>query len=272
MALSEQALREFLAQHNLPHESLHLLWEIRGQNVYGILVWGGEAIEQWITLRQKLDAINYYPLLVGDEDEIGYHLDCIEDLSDDSYQFISMEELIQEVTNTNSDQWLIDRAQYLYEDRQEWDTVELGEPLTVLTKDILGEWRTDIVPSNDFSIPYNHQRQPIDRMVIALIPTQTGWHIPAYLNFGAWNDCPDPLSHMVMMKRWQEQYGAEVVGITHDVVEMRVSNPPLDQYQALTLAQEQYLYCSDIVEQGTQTLSVLAGVLLEGSAWYFWWD
>jgi Domain of unknown function (DUF4253) len=71
---------------------------------------------------------------------------------------------------------------------------------------------------------------------------------------------------------WHDLYGAEVVGITSDVVEMHVAKPPLDRESALSLAKAQYLYCNDIVEQGTQTLSVLAATLLEGSVWYFWWD
>jgi hypothetical protein len=74
------------------------------------------------------------------------------------------------------------------------------------------------------------------------------------------------------MKYWQERYGAEVVGVTHDVVEMLISRPPRTRAQALELAREQCLYCSDIVLQGTNTLDVLAASLLDGTTWFFWWD
>jgi hypothetical protein len=272
MALSEQQLKDFLTQNNLPHESLHLLWEIRDQIVYGIFVGGVEAIEQWTNLRQGLDVVGYYPLLLGGEDEISCYIDTIEELQDDRYNFMSMEELKNEVTNFDSDQWLAERAQMMYTDRREYQELDDGDPTEVLCQDIFGKWRENVSPSHNFMIPYNHQYQPLDRIVVALIPNQTCWLMPAFLNFGGWNDCPDLMGHLIMMKRWYEQYGAEVVGITHDVVEMRVAKPPLDQTQAIALAKEQYLYCSDIVEQGTETLCRLAGLLVQGTAWYFWWD
>ena len=53
---------------------------------------------------------------------------------------------------------------------------------------------------------------------------------------------------------------------------MLIKNPPTDRETAFKLAQEQYIYCSDIVEQGMQTLNNLAARLLNGKTWYFWWD
>ena len=40
----------------------------------------------------------------------------------------------------------------------------------------------------------------------------------------------------------------------------------------MALAREQFVYCPDIVYQGTGTLAGLAAALLEGTTWYFWWD
>jgi hypothetical protein len=85
MSLSEQELRNFLAQNNLVHESLHLLWEIQEQSIYGLFVWGKEAIDHWTSLRRNLDLIGYYPLILGDEDEISYHLESIENIHSDEY-------------------------------------------------------------------------------------------------------------------------------------------------------------------------------------------
>ncbi len=75
-----------------------------------------------------------------------------------------------------------------------------------------------------------------------------------------------------MMKRWAEVYGAEPLGMAHDRVEMTIRRPPRDRARALDAALEQYAYCNDIVDQGTETLGALAANLVEGSAWYFWWD
>jgi hypothetical protein len=34
----------------------------------------------------------------------------------------------------------------------------------------------------------------------------------------------------------------------------------------------QFDYCSDIVEQGVETLSALGAGLMTDDWWYFWWD
>jgi hypothetical protein len=43
-------------------------------------------------------------------------------------------------------------------------------------------------------------------------------------------------------------------------------------HPALKLAQEQYGFCFDIVEQGVGTIENLAGGLTASNIWYFWWD
>jgi Domain of unknown function (DUF4253) len=75
-----------------------------------------------------------------------------------------------------------------------------------------------------------------------------------------------------MARRWHEQYGAEIIGAFPDLMEMRVARPALTREDALDLAKEQYIYCIDIVSQGTQTVQALAAGLLGGTAWFFWWD
>jgi Domain of unknown function (DUF4253) len=37
-------------------------------------------------------------------------------------------------------------------------------------------------------------------------------------------------------------------------------------------ALEQYVYCADIVRQGSDSIEVLAAGLVEAPVWYFWWD
>jgi hypothetical protein len=74
------------------------------------------------------------------------------------------------------------------------------------------------------------------------------------------------------MRHWHQQYGAEVVGITHDVVEMYVPRPPTKREAAHALAREQYGYCADIVDQGVGSVGALAAGLLYAPSWYFWWD
>jgi hypothetical protein len=47
---------------------------------------------------------------------------------------------------------------------------------------------------------------------------------------------------------------------------------PVPSLCSRQLAQEQYAYCEDIVEQGTGSLANLAATLLDAPTWHFWWD
>ena len=77
---------------------------------------------------------------------------------------------------------------------------------------------------------------------------------------------------VAFLHRWHRSYGAELVVMTHDILEFSVSRPPRSRADALELAREQYRYCADIVDQGTESVSNLAATLLNGTTWYFWWD
>jgi hypothetical protein len=112
-------------------------------------------------------------------------------------------------------------------------------------------------------------RQTVD---IALIPTDDWTAIPAFFQFGAWNACPPPEYHVAALRSWRDRYGAELVGLSHDVLELRVAGRPASRAIALDLAREQYAYCNDIVDQGTGTLSGLAASLMASDWWHFWWD
>lgn len=265
MPLSETELREFLIRNDVDCRSLKLLWEIDSGRVYGLTVNGAEAIDRWNYLRQLTDRSNYYPLLLGDDEEVERHQDSLE-IPD-----VSIGEIIERGSHLNANDWFRDRAQEIYDDMCAFEellgTVDDGDPIEAVTNSLLGEWEDDVPPNHQFRIPLDNST-----VTIALIPTQTCWQVTPYLNFGNWNSCPAPEEHICLMKYWYEIYGAEVVGITGDIVEMRVAKPPLNQNDALSLAKEQYLYCNDIVDQGTQTLKILADILLEGSVWYFWWD
>lgn len=75
-----------------------------------------------------------------------------------------------------------------------------------------------------------------------------------------------------MFKHWAGRYGAEIYAVTGDVIECTVERPPTTRDEAMELAREQFLLCTDIVYQGTESISLLAATLQDCSAWYFWWD
>ena len=114
--------------------------------------------------------------------------------------------------------------------------------------------------------------KPLDRVHILLVPAADGSEVPAYLHWGAWNACPGPELHVALLRRWQARYGVELVGLSGDTMNLRVAKRPATRDEALDLAREHYLYCSDIVDQGTEALAPLAASLMDSDWWFFWWD
>jgi hypothetical protein len=108
-------------------------------------------------------------------------------------------------------------------------------------------------------------------VVIALVPTVQPHEVPAYLRFGGGNACPPPEVHVAVLRAWHDRFGAEPVVMTNDTLELLVRKPVATQQQALALAAFQYVYCSDIVDQGAHSVEALAATLLGDPRWFFWW-
>lgn len=125
----------------------------------------------------------------------------------------------------------------------------------------------------DFSVALNLTTgKAYDSVYVLFIPTEHSWEIPAYLRWGDWNACPPAEYHVAALRRWHDAYGLELVGINGDRMDTRVTKPPVQRAEALSVATEIYHYCPDIVDQGTETLSTLAGTMVTGHWWNFWWD
>jgi hypothetical protein len=114
--------------------------------------------------------------------------------------------------------------------------------------------------------------EPRSTVHIALIPTDDPTAIPAYMQWGCWNECPPAAYHVAALRAWRDRYGAELVGLGGDVINLRVLRKPATPKEALKLAHVQYVYCSDIISQGYGSHRALAGALMGDDWWYFWWD
>lgn len=138
---------------------------------------------------------------------------------------------------------------------------------------VLGEWPVSPIPSLGLSIARDLvSRKLLPRVYIALVPTDDWTTIPAYLRWGGWNDCPAPEYHVAAMRHWRDHYGAELVGINADTINVWAPRRPGTREEALGLAREQYIYCEDIIDQGIGTYRALAADLMANDWWYFWWD
>lgn len=101
------------------------------------------------------------------------------------------------------------------------------------------------------------------------LDTPHQWQRLATLTYGGWNGCPDPIIHCVMHHNWQNEFGAEIIGVSSDVIVCIVNNPLHGEEIAIKLAWSQYGYCTDIVDQGCETIANLAATLLNAWVWYF---
>jgi len=107
---------------------------------------------------------------------------------------------------------------------------------------------------------------------LILVPAPKSYEIPAYLKWHAFNYCPPTEFHVAILKTWHERFGAVLVGIGNDFLEVIVSNPPKTLDEALQLAEEEYFYCPENINDRLGTLSGRAAELMVDSWWFFWWD
>lgn len=71
------------------------------------------------------------------------------------------------------------------------------------------------------------------------------------------------------LKKWDKDYGIEIISAGKDFVEVRLERLPKDLE---AFSNEVYEYCPDSVEQGVGTLEALKSYIKDTSRVYMWWD
>ncbi|WP_300526938.1 DUF4253 domain-containing protein [Maricaulis sp.] len=112
----------------------------------------------------------------------------------------------------------------------------------------------------------------LEQVYIVIIPVDDVIDVPAHLFWGGWNDNHESPAHIAVLRDWRERYGAELVVMGPDIIELKVARRPQTQDEALALARAQLAYCPDIVLQGVGSIDALAATLMQSDWWYFWWD
>lgn len=70
-------------------------------------------------------------------------------------------------------------------------------------------------------------------------------------------------------KKWDNEFGIRPVGIGFDFCECEIVNKNIDY---IRLANEVYEFCPDVVEQGTETVELLAEEMKRTGTIFLWWD
>jgi Domain of unknown function (DUF4253) len=73
--------------------------------------------------------------------------------------------------------------------------------------------------------------------------------------------------HVAVLRSWQQRYGAELVTLTRDQIELLVAHPPRDPATMVQVAVEMLGYCPDLDGQGTGMLAVLANEVVPHRRW-----
>jgi hypothetical protein len=221
---------------------------------------GGElALVMWQSLRESVQSTGLWPVILGDANEIARFGDLVE------FNTQPVTETIEFAKRFDFDRWAAEQSAT--------NISEVEEEAPGYAEEIEGQWPRESVERHRFTTPFDViTRKSLEQVAIALVPTRESCEVPAFIRFGGWNDCPEPAVHCAAFRAWQERFGAEIVAMTHDVIEARVATPPDTREHALRLARQQFGYCPDIVTQGTQSIAQLGAALIHADAWLFWWD
>lgn len=213
-------------------------------SLYIYFVPGEKAIPAWHELRKLAPGLGYWPLVLGDDRTF--------ELTKKSFESSAKSAAKPSPPSP------VSSAQKFFESRAE----EVGDDLPT------GPWPVKELPAHSFYLPGEREK----RTVMGLIPASHSVQVLQVLNYGGWNECPLVHEHVAVHNYWDKRYGAEIVCLSSDILELKVNHRPAIREEALALAKEQYFYCSDIVEQGTGTIQALAAGLMASDAWFFWWD
>lgn len=240
-----------------------------------ITVKGSEAFQEWEVLRSSSGT----PIILGDREQVERILDAFDPSYDEYYDPL-------EISLTKSKARQHPAALYEHRVAEHRLLVEslrengsdLAEELAEvdplkIPEDYWGEWPdASSQPNRLISLDHRETGLPHELVYITILPTENPWEAPIYLRFGGWNANPPPDIHAAVFRDWATEFGAVPVVIQSDVVEMYIADPPTGRGSSRTLAQQQYIYSNDIVDQGVGDLSSLAALLDQGKFWYFWWD
>ncbi|MFD3537093.1 DUF4253 domain-containing protein [Streptomyces sp. NPDC058664] len=126
-------------------------------------------------------------------------------------------------------------------------------------------------------------RWAIDRSIsfsgmrwINFVAARGGYEVPVLLPclynnqnwFGHGGRFLTPLDDAALLRRWQEQWGAQLFFATGPYLELVVDRPPLDPQGAAQATTELFAYCGDTVQDAIRTGDGMA----RSTMWSLWWD
>lgn len=109
---------------------------------------------------------------------------------------------------------------------------------------------------------------------LALVPAGRPADVPAAAGWcGPTNHENDTARIGAVLRSWEDRFGARVVALGFDELQVSVAAPPRTTARALPVAAEHFAFCPDNVWQGSGSIRAYADEGVTGvHHWGFWWD
>jgi Domain of unknown function (DUF4253) len=230
----------------------------------------GRVVETWMKLAGAASETKYWPIIRGALEDDHEPVEC----DVDAVLAAVPAGRIREILKPRMEERREALAQIMSEFAQATDMDELARLADVTGINLFGAnveepWPTEAPERVSFHTVRELKGGPA---VVLLVRVEHSYEVPAHLGFGGWNDCPSPELQVAALREWHKEYNAVPACITGDVLECAVVKRPQTEGEAMKLAAEQWIFCDDIVSQGTQTVRKLAMEIRRSLNWFFWWD
>ncbi|HZD69775.1 MAG TPA: DUF4253 domain-containing protein [Actinomycetes bacterium] len=136
-----------------------------------------------------------------------------------------------------------------------------GEPMD--DPEVVADWYAGLLGDGRARLGLVAANRSADALAVS------GWTGPT-------NHAPTaPLAAVV--RSWEDRFGARVVRVGFDTLDLSVAAPPATAEHALHVAAEHFAFCPDNIQQASldfsqNTLAAYAEQIRGRNSWGFWWD
>ncbi|AOS62735.1 DUF4253 domain-containing protein [Actinoalloteichus hymeniacidonis] len=123
----------------------------------------------------------------------------------------------------------------------------------------VADWYADLIASESARLGLVAAPRSADALAVI------GWMGPV-------NHSEHTAPMAAVVRSWEDRFGARVVRIGFDTLDLSVAAPPTTIEHAEQVAAEHWTFCPDNIDQGPGTLRDYAEEILGKNSWSFWWD
>lgn len=176
----------------------------------------------------------------------------------------------------------------------EFDPAEVTPPGRIDIRRTVARWWQDNLDESarDFGVsrvlgtsppplgtPNQITAYPVDGVVgglpgrVGLVPVTRPADVPAHIGWLGATNYFDAGYVTAMLRSWEDRYGAVLVRIGFDYLEVAVRRPPYTEAAARPVVAEQFAFCPDQILQGDEdTVEEYVDSVVGQHEWYCWWD